>query len=310
MFFKNIGFLVIVSLSSVIVHAASPVNSNCGPDLQKIVTRAKLFKNMSKQASQMSNMAAALSPGKVQSVMEAFTGNRTDKGHIAWQRGYYDGLTKKNQPLDTPRFKPVPNKGIDLVLKQFGVASTADLKNLEGNAKISFGQLKYRIVDSVKDGKTVSSLEQDINQDPATLNPVLHVKLNGVHGKYASVLAKFLTEKSQSQDKKVSPQELLGLSSQIHNIWMDDAAWKVQGVFQKILGIEENQFYNLNSAQRIELSRQALQGNSSQLTADDVAALQQFDHYENLSEGNKRLDDEILYENVQDLIPLLGSIVP
>ncbi len=290
---------------------------------QAILTRQDLV-NATLVDSQIANAIFSQKPGtELESFLVGFEKLRVDQGHVSWRKGFQDGIANDNKETEAknkelvlagranevakltsllkPRPKPVPPKpadGVSAVLAQFNVSTVEQLTMLSGAARAAFEQSGYTVNPTESNGVKSFSLEQDINRAPKELNPALNLKLNGVHKKYAQIVSDYL---KGLHTNRQSPNilDMQYLSAGIHEIWMNDASWKVEGIFKKYLNVAD--FYSIGSAERIEKSAQILAAFKTQLSVDDTLALQQFRHYADLSEGDKRLDDQILFDIFNEL---------
>lgn len=273
-----------------------------GGELTRVQIVQLIYADSVKTASQLRQMPASW----VADFFPAFEALRVDQGHNSWRQGYIDGIKADNRkielanielaaksepvkpliPLSKPRPKPVPKNGIADVLAYFKVESVEQLASLHGNYKERFDTLGYTLNVETK------ALEQDINRPPQELSPALNLKLNGVHKKYAQIVGQFMMNNYQTS-RRPSKSDMVALSNQIHEIWMADAAWKVEGVFKKYANITDT-FWSLSVADRMTISADILSKNADKVTSDERAALEQFRPYDQLSEYDKSLDDKIL----------------
>lgn len=201
--------------------------------------------------------------------------------------------------LDAPRPKPVPKNGMAQLLEFFQIISVDQLATLPADKQLVFNKYGYTLKTTETDGKVSYSVDQDINRLPNELNPALNLKLNGVHKKYADQVIAFMSNSYINRHTPM-PADILHLSSLVHKIWMDDAAWKVEGSFKKYLNITDT-FYSLNAEARMAHAAEILNAFGDKLTPDEKAALEQFRPYEQLSDQDKRLDDQILADILTDL---------
>ena len=119
------------------------------------------------------------------------------------------------------------------------------------------------------------------------------------------VLANLVSQMSSEKNTQVSASQVEALSTEIHYIWMKDASWKVQEVLEKF-GIPKDQFYSLSIEDVIRASEKALKSSeAASLEEKEVAALQQFTDYANLSEANKLLDDKLLLDHAKTLFEII-----
>ncbi len=267
--------------------------STCQSDL---LDREGINNETQKLIGEILNTAQELSATEVSSSLSSFAQSMLDKGHLSWVAGYQSNQKKAGKDINEARYKPLPKgtKSDELVAKVQSIpAGPERAAFLEANG--------YRIVPD----SNPLQLEQNINQDPSKLFAPLHTKLNGVHERYAKVLANLVSKMTSEKNTQVSASQVEALSTEIHYIWMKDASWKVQEVLEKF-GIPKDQFYSLPIEDVISASEKALvSSEAASLEEKEVAALQQFTAYANLSEANKLLDDKILLDHTQTLLEII-----
>lgn len=267
--------------------------STCQSDL---LDRQSIHQETQKLIGEILNTAQELSATDVASSLSNFAQSMLDKGHLSWVAGYQSNQQKAGKDINEARYKPLPKgaKNDELVAKVQALSAGPERAAfLEANG--------YRILPD----SNPMQLEQNINQGPSKLFAPLHTKLNGVHERYAKVLAALVSKMTSEKNTQVSAEEVEGLSTEIHYIWMKDASWKVQEILEKF-GIPKDQFYSLPIEDVISASEKALvSSEASSLEEKEVAALQQFTAYAKLSEANKLLDDKILLDHAKTLFEII-----
>lgn len=245
-----------------------------------------------------------LSPTELEGLVKASTKEMFDKGHVSWRTGYQNGLIAKLGPnateeakaaaITTPRPKPVP-KGT------YRDAVEEKINSLSGSEREKY------LADNGFSYDAKGALQQDINRGPGELVPSLHTKLNGIHEKYSQVAGEFILELVQSGGS-LSRGDITNLQSRIHQLWMPENTWKVQGALAKF-GVSESEFYSLKTEQVIQRCEQIVRNGAPGLNAEEVAAVRQFTDYRNLSSADKMLDDQILFDHLQNLYTTIRNVV-
>ncbi len=262
----------------------------------ELLDREGINNETQKLIAEILNATQELSATDVSSALSSFAQSMLDKGHLSWVAGYQSNQKKAGKDINEARYKPLPKgtKSDELVAKVQSIPAAPERAAfLEANG--------YRILPD----SNPMQLEQNINQDPSKLFAPLHTKLNGVHERYAKVLANLVSQMSSEKNTQVSASQVEALSTEIHYIWMKDASWKVQEVLEKF-GIPKDQFYSLSIEDVIRASEKALKSSeAASLEEKEVAALQQFTDYANLSEANKLLDDKILLDHAKTLFEII-----
>lgn len=312
--------LVVASLNAVSFRAYA----GCVDDLSstQVLDRSTVMQDAKVRLQETLGLTTKhLSQSEFEILAQQFLKARLDKGHDSWRSGYQSNKIKallkanpeatdeeKAMAAATPNPKPLPKgKETEELIKTLQALSEQDLAAY---------MKTHRLTGSLE----IGSLKQDINSDPKNIFPALHKKLNGVHEKYAQVLVNYVRSRvfeSGSNFEQVQVADILGLSHTIHEIWMQDASWKVQPILAKF-GIVEAQFYAL-SIQEIVTKCEKYSNLNGVFTSEEIRtmhgltqaeflSLKQFTDYQNLSEADKILDDKILSELLEALYAMIAYI--
>jgi hypothetical protein len=233
-------------------------------------------------------------------LFETFRNKMLDQGHVAWRNDYQSGLAKQQKALTTPRPKPLPPKADETK------AILSHVQSLSPQAQAQYLAERGMTL-TEKDG--VFTLSQDINTEPGNLTRALHMKLNGIHFKYASVVAAFV-QAVENAGRIINRDDVIKLSTAIHDLWMPENSWQVQGLFAKA-GISESAFYSLSLAQIVETAERLRSSAEKELFAPaELEQLAMFTAYANLTERVQLIDDKILLEHSRVLAQMILAQLP